>query len=86
MITTGDGTATIVDSDYVAQTNAPLSVLGHETKTFDVTINSDVNPEDDEDFTVTLSGDVGTVTTSTVTINDDDGKKGIESFSAQMTN
>ncbi len=59
-IATADGTATTVNSDYVAKslTNQVIPA-GQTTYTFSVTINGDTNVEPDETFFVNVSNLVG---------------------------
>lgn len=59
-IATTDGTATTGDNDYVAKSVTPATITaGNTTYTFDVTVNSDVNVESNETFTVDLTSPTG---------------------------
>ncbi len=74
--TTANGTAT-AGSDYVANSGTVNFADGETSKTVTVSITDDAVDENDETFTVTLSGPTGGATlgaaTSTVTILDNDG-------------
>ena len=75
---TADNTAT-AGTDYTAATNQPLTISsGATSATLTITTTQDTMDEPDETFTVTLSGpssnaELGTPTTATGTIIDDDG-------------
>ena len=88
VINTADDSA-LAASDYTAKTNEALTVAAGATGNIVLSITSDDIFEDPaaETFDVTISGPgVGsTLTMSTVTINDDDGKKGIPSFCVLIT-
>lgn len=76
-ITTVDGTATVADGDYVANSATTASVTAGTPYTFNVTVNGDAVYESSETFTVVLSNVApGTVTvakgTGTGTITNDD--------------
>ena len=59
-IATADGTATVADNDYVANSLTGATIAEGETEyTFYVTINGDTTPEADETFNVTISNVVG---------------------------
>ena len=75
---TTDGTATTADNDYNSDSGTLTFNPGDTSKTIDVTVNGDYNDEDNEQFTVVLSGPVNasiTDTTGTGTITDDDAIK-----------
>ncbi|MEM6454377.1 MAG: Calx-beta domain-containing protein [Acidobacteriota bacterium] len=60
-IATSDGTATVADSDYAANSAIGATITeGLSNTTFDVTVNGDDTFEADETFTVTVSNVVGT--------------------------
>ena len=85
---TSDGSATS-PADYAA-TSGDLTFLPNETsKTFMVTINDDTTFEGNETFNVTLSSPtnatLGTQSSSTVTIIDDDGAPLVQFSSATYT-
>jgi Calx-beta domain/RTX calcium-binding nonapeptide repeat (4 copies) len=65
---TSDGTATVVDGDYVAATNTLHFGANQNTQTFSVTINGDTKVEGDETFNVALSN-----ATNGATIGDGQG-------------
>ncbi|MAE65557.1 MAG: hypothetical protein CMJ18_14905, partial [Phycisphaeraceae bacterium] len=84
-IDTSDGTATVADSDYVANTGSTLTFAGSagETQSFTVPVSGDTTSEADELFNVALgalsnlgagidSADITTVD-GTGTIQNDDG-------------
>ncbi|MHA7863661.1 T9SS type B sorting domain-containing protein [Flagellimonas marinaquae] len=77
-VSTNDGTATIVDSDYTLIVNQTISFNGNagETQTFDVIPTSDTTIEGDETLTITMSNPVGPAVDITdeaiVTIINDD--------------
>jgi len=81
-VNTSNGTATTADNDYVGITAGAGSVTG-ASGTVDVTINGDEFPENNETFTVTISGLSGGallvdgVATGTIT---DDDFVGVASF------
>lgn len=52
---TADGTATVADGDYVAQTGTVEFAPGQTSKAINVTVNGDVKLENDEAFFVNLS-------------------------------
>ncbi|MFQ5507807.1 MAG: Calx-beta domain-containing protein, partial [Leptospirillia bacterium] len=56
---TADGTATVADLDYTAASGALTFLPGETAKTVTVVVSDDTLDEDDETFTVTLSGAVG---------------------------
>lgn len=72
---TGDGSATVADSDYVARSGAVSFAQGEVSKTIDVSVNGDLFFETAETFTVTLSNpngaDIGTGTATATIANDD---------------
>ncbi|AUC86356.1 hypothetical protein CW731_14190 [Polaribacter sp. ALD11] len=76
-INTNDGTATLLDNDYVAINNQTLTFVGNigETQTFTVTPIADSKGESNETFTISQSNLLGTSTnvnitdTAMVTIN-----------------
>ncbi len=81
-VDTADGTATVADSDYTANTGSTLTFAGTagETMTFDVVVNGDASIEFNETFLVNLSNLVAGgrsvtlgSTEATGTILDDDG-------------
>ncbi len=64
-------------SDYSASTGTVTFNTGQQEAVISIPINGDIDPENDETFTVTLSNPVGvhlldSLTTATVTIMDDD--------------
>lgn len=73
---TADGSATTADNDYVAATSSIVIPAGSTSGTIAITVNGDTNCEPDETFTVNLTGatfgTVGTPSTSTGTILNDD--------------
>jgi predicted extracellular nuclease len=75
-ITTVDGTATVANNDYVANTITGVTIpAGQTTYTFDVTINGDPTIEPSETFTVEVTniiGAAGSDTSGTGTIATDD--------------
>lgn len=54
--TTANGTATIGDNDYVAESANAVFAAGQTAQTIDVTINGDASVEPDETFLVNLTG------------------------------
>ncbi len=55
-ITTNDGSATVADNDYVAQSLSGQTIAaGNQTYTFDVLVNGDTAFEPNETFTVNVS-------------------------------
>ncbi len=76
--TTADGTATVADNDYVANSQMLTFAAGVTTQTFNVTVNGDSKFETDETFTVNLSansaGTAVSATPGTGTITNDDGQ------------
>jgi hypothetical protein len=57
---TADDSATTADSDYVAVSTTTLNFnTGETSKTFDVVVNGDMNPEGNEQFLVTLTNATG---------------------------
>ncbi len=79
-VSTTDGTATTSDNDYTAITNQTLTFVGNgsETQNFTVTPTADINPETDENLTVSFTNLANTGLTvditdeATVTIINDD--------------
>ncbi len=79
-VSTTDGSATILDSDYTAVVSQVLNFAGTagETQQFTVTPTVDTKLEIDEDLTVSMGNLGGTIAlvditdTATVTINNDD--------------
>ena len=65
---TADGTATVADSDYVANSGTLNFGANVNTQTISVTINGDTKVEPDETFFVNLSG-----ATNGATISDSQG-------------
>ena len=65
---TSDGTATVADSDYVANSNTLHFAANENTQTISVTINGDTKVEANETFNVNLSG-----ATNGATISDSQG-------------
>jgi uncharacterized protein len=61
---TADSSATIANLDYLPATGQLTFNPGDLTKTFDVTINGDVNPEGDEQFFANLTNPTGGATIS----------------------
>lgn len=55
---TGDGSATVADADYVAASGTLNFAAGEVAKTISVTLNGDVKVEADETFSVSLSSAV----------------------------
>jgi uncharacterized protein len=75
-ITTIDGSATVADNDYVAQSlTGQVISAGQQTYTFTVAVNGDTQPEPNETFTVELSNITGAVAGKTqgvgTILNDD---------------
>src|SRR3989454_64636 len=60
---TADGTATIANSDYVANSGTPSFAAGETTKTITIVVNGDTTVEPDETFSVNLSNCVGCIIT-----------------------
>ena len=59
-IATADDSATVADSDYVAQSRTGQSIAeGQTSSTFSVTVNGDTSPESDEQFLVNVSNVTG---------------------------
>jgi hypothetical protein len=59
-IATQDQTATVADSDYVSRSLTGETITpGNTTRTFDVTVNGDVNVEPDETFFVNVTNVTG---------------------------
>ncbi len=59
-IATSDGSATIVDNDYVSRSLTGVVIPATQSSyQFDVTVNGDVNVEPNETFTVTVSNVTG---------------------------
>src|SRR5207247_6694618 len=54
-VATADSSATVANSDYMANSTTLTFLPGDATKTFDVTINGDTNAEGDEQFFVNLT-------------------------------
>ncbi len=74
-VATATGTAS--SSDFTEKSGTLTIAHGVSTKTVTIDTSADILPEQDENFTVTLSNptggaSLGSVTTSTVTIRDDD--------------
>src|SRR5437867_2010009 len=60
---TADGTATVADSDYVANSGTLSFAAGETTKTITIVVNGDTTVEPDETFSVNLSNCVGCIIT-----------------------
>src|SRR5207249_1714201 len=60
---TADGTATVADSDYVANSGTLSFADGETTKTITIVVNGDTTVEPDETFSVNLSNCVGCIIT-----------------------
>src|SRR5437870_5394045 len=60
---TADGTATVANSDYVANSGTLSFAAGETTKTITIVVNGDTTVEPDETFTVNLSNCVGCIIT-----------------------
>ncbi|MGI9597852.1 MAG: Calx-beta domain-containing protein, partial [Acidimicrobiales bacterium] len=76
-VSTVDGTATVLDSDYVGVNGQTVSFGANEqSKTVDILVNGDTDNETDETFTLVASNPVGDVTlvddTGEITITTDD--------------
>jgi uncharacterized protein len=75
-IATADGTATVADDDYVANSATGVTILGGQTTyAFDVSVVGDTVPEADETFTVNvtnISGATGAKTQGIGTILNDE--------------
>ena len=75
-IATSDGTATIADNDYDANSATGATIAeGATTYSFDVTVNGDTDIEADETFNVTISNPTGATisdATGVGTITNDD--------------
>ncbi len=75
-IATQDGTATVADNDYVAQSVIGKTIAaGASSTTFEVTVNGDLNIEPNEDFLVNItniSGATAGDTQGQATIQNDD--------------
>jgi Calx-beta domain len=75
---TADGTATVADLDYTAAAGTLTFAAGETSKTIQIPITQDTDPEDPETLTLTLSNAssasavLGAPATGTVTIADDD--------------
>ena len=88
--TTSDDTAT-AGTDYTAASAGTLTIPSGQTSgTISITTTQDSVEEDDETFTVTLSGlssnaDFGTATSATGTIVDNDGKSSLSIADAVAT-
>jgi len=86
---TADGTATTGGSDYTATSNTLTITAPDSTANYSITINNDISTEPDENFTITLSnpsiGIIGSKSTQTFTINDDDNPRKIY-FDASSSN
>lgn len=86
---TSDGTATTAGSDYT-NTTSTLTITAPDTSAnYLITVNNDVDIETDENFTITLSnpsaGIIGSKSTHTYTINDNDNNRKIY-FDAATSN
>ncbi len=82
-VSTADGTATTVDSDYTAVSSQTLAFAGTagETKTFEITLGGDTKVEADETVNISMSsltsgtvasGDIDITDGATLSINNDD--------------
>ncbi|HTD19280.1 MAG TPA: Calx-beta domain-containing protein, partial [Ktedonobacteraceae bacterium] len=60
---TADGTATVANSDYVANSGTLSFAAGETTKTITIVVNGDTTVEPDETFSVNLSNCVGCIIT-----------------------
>jgi chitinase len=73
---TADGSATVADSDYTANSGTLTFAAGETSKTVSVAVAGDLKVENDESLTVTLSDATGDATiatgTGTGTISNDD--------------
>jgi len=73
---TSDGTATVLDADYVAAIDSLVIPIGNTTGTFSVNVNGDTKLEGDETFGVTLdsatNATLGVTLSATGTIQNDD--------------
>ncbi len=58
-VATSDGTATVADGDYVANSTTFSFTPGQTTKTFNVTVNGDTKFEPNETFNVNLTNATG---------------------------
>lgn len=87
VVNTADGTATVANSDYTAVTGQVVTIAaGATSATVTVNVTADSTVESNETFTVTLSNPLfdgvadttrialGTASSATATINDDDGQ------------
>ena len=68
-VATQDGSATVADNDYIADSQTGLSIpAGSSSYVYSVAVNGDSNPEQDEDFFVNVSNVTG------ATVSDGQGK------------
>lgn len=81
-VSTSDGSATIADNDYSAQSNVLITIpQGYTSASFVVTTTPDNNIESDETFSVTLtspsnSGSIGTSPGTGTVVNNDFAQSG----------
>ncbi len=89
LFTTGNGSATTADNDYAATSGTlTFSPGGSLTQNVTVIVNGDGKDEDNETFTVTLSGTVNAALNDaqgTTTINDDDAAPTVSIADFQTT-
>ncbi|MCK5788650.1 MAG: hypothetical protein KAH32_06615, partial [Chlamydiia bacterium] len=89
---TSDGTATTADNDYTAKSGTTLTfAAGVNEQTASVTVIDDAVSEGNQDFTITISNPstgliLGTNTTHTHTIIDDDNTRKIKFSSSTSAN
>jgi hypothetical protein len=57
--TTADGTATVLDADYIAETSFITITPGNTTGQIDITVNGDLNIEPNETMAVNLTAATG---------------------------
>src|SRR5206468_4120551 len=73
---TADGTATVANNDYQAQTSSITIPVGSTSGTITILVNGDTNCESNETFTVSLTGGtnvtIGSPSNSTGTILNDE--------------
>jgi predicted extracellular nuclease len=76
-VATADGTATIADNDYLADSQTGLNIpAGSSSYTYQVAVNGDANPEQDETFFVNVTNVTG------ATVTDDQGQATIQTDDA----
>jgi hypothetical protein len=86
---TADGSATVSGGDYQAKTGTLIFGIGETSKTITVLVNGDRLGENDESFTVSLTGTIGAVITNGTAygyIRDDEPRLSINSVSVKEGN